>query len=156
MTLLRLYFLRHGFESADSWLAQPLVMVANMFMEILQRGNLTAAEQKEAQSSLVLLVKGMRDQSRNNTISEMVFRVTKARMRAQDQQLLLSEGIIRPSDGEYRTQQMHEVQTRWPAMATKMADEPHTQTLSDLLRTMGRVNIDEQTDSTAQWEGERR
>lgn len=156
MTLLRLYFLRHGFESADSWLAQPLVMVANMFMEILQRGNLTAAEQKEAQSSLVLLVKGMRDQSRNNTISELVFRITKARMRAQDQQLLLSEGIIRPSDGEYRTQQMREVQTQWPAMATKMADEPHTQTLSDLLRTMERVNIDEQTDSTAQWEGEHR
>jgi len=143
VTLLRLYFLRHGFESADSWLAQPLVMVANMYMDMLQDGNLTAAEQIEAQSSLVLLVKGLRDQSRNNTISEVVFRVTKAKMRAQDQQLLWTEGIIRAGDDEYRAQQIHEVQTQWPAMATTMADKPHTQTLSDLVRVLGRVSVDE-------------
>lgn len=149
VTLLRLYFLRHGFESADSWLAQPLVMVANMYIDLLKSGNLTAAEQIEAQSSLVLLVKGLRDQSHNNAIAEVVFRVTKAKMRPQDQQLLLTEGIVRAGEDEYRTQQMHEVQTQWPAMATTMADQPHTQTLSDLVRMLGQVRIDEQTESAA-------
>ncbi|KAH7014130.1 uncharacterized protein B0I36DRAFT_338299 [Microdochium trichocladiopsis] len=144
-TLARLYYLRHGYESADSWVGSPLISLANMYIDMLQAGTLTEPELVlEARSSLILMIKGLRDQSRNNAVCEVLFRMTKAKIRPEDHALLVSEGVVRVDEDEGKVMQMHAVQMQWPAMATTMADKPHSHSLTDLVRGMGQVTIADQ------------
>lgn len=90
-TLLRLYYLRHSFESYD-----PLLMHWLMFLgdTVLQRLDSTSArlmsrsDVESMRSTLILCAKGLYDQGHNYHIAVLVYRLLRDRMKANDLDLL--------------------------------------------------------------------
>ena len=102
-SLLRIYYLRHSFESYDSLL---VVFLAHLSQETLAR--LTRLDRPSTDSSnddvealrstLVLCLKGLHDQGKNFHVSGLVFHILKDRLSAEDQSLV--DQYVMPKDGE--------------------------------------------------------
>jgi hypothetical protein len=94
-SLLRIYYLRHGFEAYDSMLLVHLVHLANVTLTriaLIERSpdmHETSREEIESlRSTLILCLKGLHDQSKNFYLSGVVFDVMKNRLSAENRDLL--------------------------------------------------------------------
>ncbi|KAK3899213.1 hypothetical protein C8A05DRAFT_46654 [Staphylotrichum tortipilum] len=106
-TLMRLYYLRHGFEATDSFLLHFLGLLNYMTMTAIESS--AASEQPSAgkaatsssssstttpsllearRSSLLLLTKGIHDQSRVHFVARAILRMQVCSMRPEDVELL--------------------------------------------------------------------
>jgi hypothetical protein len=90
-SLLRIYYLRHGFEAYDSMLLVHLVHLANVTLTriaMIERSpslRETSGEDIETlRSTLILCLKGLHDQSKNFYLSGVVFDVMKNRLSAEN------------------------------------------------------------------------
>ena len=86
-TVMRLYYLRHGFEATDSFLLH--------FLGLLNYINMTAIETsmgssflEPRRSTLLLLTKGIHDQSRIHFVARAILRLQVSLMRLEDVELL--------------------------------------------------------------------
>jgi hypothetical protein len=90
-SLLRIYYLRHGFETFDALLLTHLVHLSNVVLQrlahITQHG-LSTDEVETLRSTLILCLKGLYDQSRNFRMSGIVFGAMKSQLSAELQNLL--------------------------------------------------------------------
>jgi hypothetical protein len=94
-TLLRIYYLRHGFESYDSMLLVHLVHLGNVALMRLARSEIDPAYTGDAQntieslrSTLVLCLKGLYDQSKNFYLSGVVLGVMKNRLSVENRDIV--------------------------------------------------------------------
>lgn len=94
-TLIRIYYLRHGFESYDSMLLVHLVHLGNVVLTRLavlelHQGNVDDhAESTELlRSTLILCLKGLYDQSKNFYLSGVVLGVMKNRLSVENRNLV--------------------------------------------------------------------
>lgn len=94
-SLLRIYYLRHGFEAYDSMLLVHLVHLANVTLtrlaQIERQPELREPAHEETEtlrSTLILCLKGLHDQSRNFYLSGVVFDVMKNRLSPENQSLV--------------------------------------------------------------------
>jgi hypothetical protein len=90
-SLLRLYYLRHGFETFDALLLTHLVHLSKVVLQRLAhtvRHEFSTDEVETLRSTLILCLKGLYDQSRNFRMSGIVFGAIKSQLGAEDQNLL--------------------------------------------------------------------
>ncbi|KIW00564.1 uncharacterized protein PV09_07918 [Verruconis gallopava] len=90
-TLLRLYYLRHGYEQYDPFAMHFLVLLANSALGAIQstaESSLDLEAEESFRSTLVLCMKGIYDQSKNFYVAEVIYRLLQARLRAQDRSLI--------------------------------------------------------------------
>jgi hypothetical protein len=89
-SLIRIYYLRHGFETFDALLLTHLTHLSNMVLQRLAQhaSSTDTAEIEYLRSTLILCLKGLYDQSRNFRMSGIVFGAMKNRLGAEDQNLL--------------------------------------------------------------------
>ena len=99
-TLIRLYYLRHGFDYADTFLGQPLIQLGFMSLNRVQaltsgsNSNCPAPDPSSSallaatRSTLALAAKGMHDQGRSHFIDQVTLRVLRAKMGPDERQLL--------------------------------------------------------------------
>lgn len=86
-TLIRLYYLRHGFEACDSFLIHFLGTLNHLSMNAIEScGNSVYLESHR--STVVLLTKGIYDQSRSHFVARAVLRLQVSLMRPEDFELL--------------------------------------------------------------------
>ncbi|KAH6619763.1 hypothetical protein B0J18DRAFT_451092 [Chaetomium sp. MPI-SDFR-AT-0129] len=86
-TLLRLYYLRHGYDAHDSLLLHFLGFLNHITMhavETSQGSSFLAARR----STLLLMIKGIHDQSRSSYVARTVLRLQIGQMRPEDVELL--------------------------------------------------------------------
>ncbi|KAK4101616.1 hypothetical protein N658DRAFT_558748 [Parathielavia hyrcaniae] len=82
-TIVRLYYLRHGFEATDSFLLHFLAFLNHMTMNAIETS--TGSSYLEARrSTLLLLTKGMHDQSRACFVARAILRLQVSAMRPED------------------------------------------------------------------------
>ena len=89
-TLVRIYYLRHGFESYDTTLLQFLPMLAFSTLGELRNADskeLDPERRKSLISTLVLCAKGIWEQGRNYYGSEAVFHFLQGSLRPEDSEL---------------------------------------------------------------------
>lgn len=79
-TIIRLYYLRHGFEALDCFMVQYLSMLAFMAYGALQASTQKTTVQA-LQSTIVLATMGLRDQSASFYTGRMVFKAVRGGMR---------------------------------------------------------------------------
>lgn len=86
-TLVRIYYLRHGFEALDCFIVQVLAVLALMTLSRLAQGkhNLPV---EVLQSSLVLAVTGLADQSHSFYTSQMVLGAVRNGMAQRETDLV--------------------------------------------------------------------
>jgi hypothetical protein len=94
-SLLRLYYLRHGFGSYDALLLVHLVHIGNASLtrlEQIEQGSQTHdashATIESLRSTLILCLKGLHDQSKNSYISGVVLGVMKNRLSPENRNLV--------------------------------------------------------------------
>jgi hypothetical protein len=108
-TLIRLYYLRHGFEAADVYLTHYLSALFAIAQEILTCPSSTSSTVDEARATLILSAKGLHDQGRSYYLSETMFNVVESRMSSEDAELMRKFVHVKKGVGEAR--QLHA--SRW-------------------------------------------
>lgn len=106
-TLLRLYYLRHSFDIADSWLMYFLIYLGNKACAQVSQsaaavdaspetdGGQNVAAFNAARSTLVLCAKGLHDVGRSIHIAAIVGRALRGRMRQADVDLLSTHANLK-------------------------------------------------------------
>ncbi|KAK4196408.1 hypothetical protein QBC40DRAFT_234412 [Triangularia verruculosa] len=99
-TLLRLYYLRHGYGCGDQFLVQPLNTLGFWSLATLQ-SMLESDEHdfyndrvKATQSTLLLAAKGLHEQSSSFYLDHVTLQLLRSRMRPVERQLLDSEVLF--------------------------------------------------------------
>lgn len=111
-TLIRLYYLRHGFEALDCFLIHFLGTLSHMTMDAVASST-DCSLLESRRSTLLLLTKGMHDQSRSFFVAKAVFRLQVSLMRPQDVDLLKRFVEIGADELIYGPLE-HVVRSDWP------------------------------------------
>lgn len=86
-TLLRLYYLRHGFEAFDSFLLHYLGFLNHITMSAVDKST-GSSFLESRRSTLLLLTKGIHDQSRIVFVATAILRLQVRLLRPEDVELL--------------------------------------------------------------------
>src|SRR5690242_3019019 len=79
-TLIRIYYLRHGYEAMDLFIAIPLMLTASDCINTINEQT-PASELESLRSTLILVTMGLYTQRRNHYLARALFRVVRGRMR---------------------------------------------------------------------------
>lgn len=139
-TLVRLYYLRHGYEAMDLFIVIPLMLMASDCIESI--GEQTApAELEVLQSTLILMAKGLHDQRRNHYLAEALFRVIRGRMRPAELSLFRSVTSIDAVEEEDPTGLSQAVISQWPVSVVTNKEEVDQYMLSHLVEKYGNLQV---------------
>lgn len=134
-TVVRLYYLRHGFEATDSFLLHFLGFLNHITMNAIET-SAGSSFLEARRSTMLLLTKGIYDQSRVHYVAAAVLRLQIGLMRPEDVDLLKRFVDIEADQLIYGPLKQA-VHTSWPAYAigyeTKAEQLMQGQTLATCL-----------------------
>ncbi|TVY67814.1 Nitrogen assimilation transcription factor nirA [Fusarium oxysporum f. sp. cubense] len=130
-TLLRLYYLRHGFESYDIFIVILLAFIGFMHAKTLDSSKMVDLESRK--STVVLVVKGLGDQSNNCYLARVVFRLLKGSIGSKNDFLLKEVGIVE-EDGEDEKAMEEQVNSSWPVDLEWFDVDPEKNRLDNMIR----------------------
>ncbi|RYP54262.1 hypothetical protein DL768_000836 [Monosporascus sp. mg162] len=133
-TLIRIYYLRHGFESYDPSLFQFLPLLAYSALEDMRRAEGDSRLYESVRSTLVLCARGLRDQGRCYFASEATLRLLLESVGPEDAGLLKEFTEIEQDDGRLR-HMAREIRSEWPIGAFSIPREGNYRTLGNFIRT---------------------
>jgi hypothetical protein len=133
LTLVRLYFLRHGFEAMDLFIVIPLVFIAMRCLETIGQRGLSDEDLEITRSNLILVINGLYFQRRNHYLAETLYSVVRSSMRVEEK-VLLKEALELDEQDEEQTNMMNQVvQSAWPVSIARTRDEMNERILSKLV-----------------------
>ncbi|KAF4430454.1 Nitrogen assimilation transcription factor nirA [Fusarium acutatum] len=130
-TLLRLYYLRHGFESYDIFVISPLAFIGFMLAKTLDSSETAGLESRR--STVVLVAKGLQDQSQNCYLARLVFRILKSSV-GRENQFLIKEVDNEKEDDEAQRVIEEQVKSSWPIDLEWIDVDPEKKRLDNLIR----------------------
>jgi hypothetical protein len=147
-SLLRIYYLRHGFEAYDSMLLVHLVHLANVTLTriaFIERDADTHGTSHEAvetlRSTLILCLKGLHDQSKNYFISGVVFDVMKNRLSAKNRNLVGKFVTLQDPDTDQRDRhQSQRIISDYVIPFVNLNEDPEAGRLVNMVQEFGRVS----------------
>lgn len=138
-TLMRLYYLRHGFETADVLLTHYLSALSTRCVNALKTltlssttSSLTAAD--DARATLILSAKGLRDQGRSYPLSETLYHVVEKRMSSEDVELMEKFVQVRKEDSEARKLRANHLQSQLPMNVVNITEDVEINRFSNLIK----------------------
>lgn len=142
-TLLRLYYVRHGYEAMDLFIVIPLVLAAYDCLDAITAD--TPPEQLEAlRSTLILAAKGLHAQRRNHFLADALFRVVRGRMRPAEVSLLKGIVTLRAEEEvDARPDVARTVRSHWPVTVVRDKREVGEYVLDRLVESYAHLNVDE-------------
>ncbi|CAI6315083.1 unnamed protein product [Periconia digitata] len=145
--LVRLYHLRHGFEDPHVYLTSPLVKLG--FMSLHSINDQTPPEILHyTRSSLLLALKGLREQGRNYYITRTVYHIIKNQLRSEEARLL--RGTEDPESELDKSPELEsEIQSAWTPTVVDISDGASEDELSKLAKRFLKLDSGEQSDSEA-------
>ncbi|KAI8959471.1 hypothetical protein F5Y11DRAFT_301730 [Daldinia sp. FL1419] len=132
-TLMRVYYLRHGFESLDLTLVQLLPLLGFSVLRDSSSVEKGSIAHEAMRSTLLLCAKGLWEQGQNYYVAEVVFRLFRQCLTADDAQLFREIMEIEESDGR-PSHMATEIRSRWPIGIFSMADENADRTLDNFIQ----------------------
>lgn len=133
-TILRLYYLRHGFEQYDAMLLQFLLTAAFSTMRKLKEERPDPDVRQQLLSTLILCAKGLWEQGRNCYASEASFHYLKDSLTAEDAALVVREVPDFKEDKSRKAIMLREIRSQWPLGVSHADMKPVDQCLSTYLR----------------------
>ncbi|KAK5658741.1 hypothetical protein OQA88_1550 [Cercophora sp. LCS_1] len=131
-TVVRLYYLRHGFDAFDSFLVNFFGHLGHMALDVIESSP-AHQDSEHSKSTILLAAKGLYDQSSSHYVAKVVLRLQLSLMRDDHIQLLRRYAKIEVDD-EVSGPLKQPVQSDWPAYA-RAYDEDH-QSLSNMLQAL--------------------
>ncbi|KAF4340441.1 nitrate assimilation regulatory nirA [Fusarium beomiforme] len=140
-TIMRLYYLRHGFESADAYMAHDLAVLGFMALGKLKDGG--RVQNEDLRSTLLLAAKGLGDQGRNYYFPFTLFHVIQGEMSEEDKALLHQFMTSLKEDVISRQVRAKHVQAQYPCDIIKITDYPESKRLGNLIKQYVNLAISE-------------
>jgi hypothetical protein len=141
-TLVRLYYLRHGFEAMDLFIVIPLMMMGYDCVDAIKED--TPEEEIELlRSTLILIAQGLYNQRRNHYLAQALFRVIRGKMRPQEISLLKSSMALDKYEANPEPDMAVAVRSHWPVSVVKKQEDIESHILTNLVESFGRVNVEE-------------
>lgn len=139
-TLLRAYYLRHGFEWLDTYLLSLMLDVAFIAIEEMKVQG-SDADLSALRSTIILLAKGIYEQGQNLFLGKLVFNVVRGKMRSEDLDTLGQLARIEKI-GEKEAIGLQQAQMEWPVQITSMADDPGSKKIGDLSKQLMETSLE--------------
>jgi hypothetical protein len=137
-TIMRLYYLHHGFESSDTYMAHDLDVLAYMANAQLKSTSSSNDHLMEglddARSTLILAAKGLNDQGRSYYLPYTLFRVLLEEMDPEDVNVMKTFINLRKEDNESNKLRANQVHAQYPVNIVRMVDNPESRRLSNLMK----------------------
>lgn len=144
--LIRLYYLRHGFEVGDKFFPSILSQLALRSLNALRERE-SPDDAEDVKSTLVLAVKGLRDQGESFYLCQVLLRLLKSKMGSGELRLL-SQVAELDDAADWQERQMKEVRGRWPPFIG-VVDDPEAFRLSNLVKEYMDSHSDEESTYTS-------
>lgn len=142
-TVMRLYYLRHGFDAPNSFLVNFMGHLGQMAIDKIEAASpsSTMTELNHYKSTILLVAKGLYEQGSSHYVAMVVFRLQLKLMRQEEVEMLRRLVRIEMQeeldvDGRLK----HPVQSDWPAYG-RAYNEEHL-SLSDKLEALS-LGVDE-------------
>ncbi|PVH97901.1 hypothetical protein DM02DRAFT_630684 [Periconia macrospinosa] len=143
-TLVRLYYLRHGFEATDLYLVIPLIIEASQCMDAIENvdEHMPAHKLEALRSTLILVAKGLHSQRRNLYLAEALFRVVRGRMRPAE--VALFRGLLNVDEriADEKPDMAQEIRSHWPVSIVKKKEDINVLMLNNLLENYAGLNLE--------------
>ncbi|KAL7624724.1 hypothetical protein AAE478_006295 [Parahypoxylon ruwenzoriense] len=136
-TLMRVYYLRHGFESMDTTLGHFLHLLAFSALRDISSVEIGSTTHEAMRSTLVLCAKGLWDQGHNYYISKAIFHLFRQSMDINDVQLLRGITEVEESDITSMERMTWEIRSRWPIGIFSLAYDNGDRTLNHFVHWLG-------------------
>ncbi|KAI8663033.1 hypothetical protein LRP88_07241 [Fusarium phalaenopsidis] len=143
LTLIRIYYLRHGFNETDVFICQPLALVAFMCLDTIDKQT-NDFDLEATRSTLFLAAKGLRDQARSHYVAESLFQVVKGRMRPEELNLMRGIASIEDVHDTGTRGPMQAVHSVWPVDIMSKSDDIEANSLSNLVEQFAMASPDTQ------------
>lgn len=131
-TLVRLYYLRHGFEAMDLFLVVPLMYIGFECHEAIN-DTTPPHELESLRSTLVLVAHGLYSQRRNHYLAQALYLVIRDRMRPQERTLLRGCANIDDKDEDDVQELTQAVRSNWPVSVVTRQKDPESHVLANLV-----------------------
>ncbi|KAI9150215.1 Nitrogen assimilation transcription factor nirA [Paramyrothecium foliicola] len=147
--LVRLYYLRHGFEQWDSLLVQWLTVQGFNSIKDLYKPDLyrDPGQRNAVLSTVLLCLKGLREQGLNIYIAEAVFTVMRANMSPADARPLL-QIFDSELEEERKALVAGQIRSSWPININSVTDDPEKQRFDRLIEASAELNLQEDSSSS--------
>ncbi|KAI1071540.1 hypothetical protein LB507_005250, partial [Fusarium sp. FIESC RH6] len=143
-TLVRLYFLRHGFESMDLFIVIPLMIIGSDSLGAIN-DDTSPSEIEALRAVLILVAQGLYHQRRNHYLAQALFRVIRGSMRPQEIGLLKSSMALEAGDIDQEPELAVAVRSQWPVSVVKRKEDLKFCVLTNLVESFGYMNVEEET-----------
>ncbi|KAF7532797.1 hypothetical protein G7054_g7627 [Neopestalotiopsis clavispora] len=145
-TVLRIYYMRHSFESFDSALAYFLPFMFNMALKNLAQNldtPVTASDTEEAhRSTLVLSAKGLQSHGRIHVLSRLIYQGLRGIMRPQDLDILHAYRMIDDKD-EVDLEAASMAQAEFPVPHLHIGGNPDATRVKHLIQLYQQLDYDQ-------------
>ncbi|KAM0241552.1 hypothetical protein ACHAP5_007508 [Fusarium lateritium] len=138
-TLLRLYYLRHGYESYDVFMVHLLSFIGFIYIKAMKGAETTEVESRR--SAVVLAAQGLRDQSRSSYLARLVFRVMKGNMGVEGGRLLKEIEDLQEEGEEEEMLSAEQIQSSWAIDIEWIDIEPENQRLGNLVKKTNELHV---------------
>jgi hypothetical protein len=139
LTLVRLYYLRHGFEAMDLFICIPLIFAAYKCTDAIN-DQTPASELETLRSTLILATKGLENQRRNYYLAEALYRVVRGRMRPQESALLKQFADLEEDEDEEKQALKQAVRSHWPVSVVKKKEDLESHILANLVENYAHLS----------------
>lgn len=141
-TLVRLYYIRHGYDAMDLFIVIPLVLIASECVEDVT-DQMPTAQLEVLRSTLILAATGLYSQRRNHYLAEALFRVIYARMRRPEIALLKDSMKMDETEWNERQGMAQAVRSQWPVSVVRKKEDLDSHILENLVENYVHLNVSE-------------
>ncbi|KAK5658865.1 hypothetical protein OQA88_1679 [Cercophora sp. LCS_1] len=130
-TLFRLYYHCHDCEAYDAFIKLWCITLGNHTIGMLEE-DMAPHDREVLRSTLLLCVKGLYDQGRNNYVEHITYLALRDRMNPEDKDLLMTDLPDEETKDQESIKQYN--QSRWPIPIIKINEDPTAVTLVNLVK----------------------
>lgn len=138
-TLLRLYYVRHGFDSYDIFMIQYLSFLG--FIHLNDLDSTEPSEYEERLSTIVLTAMGLRQQSQNCYLAKVVYRILKSKIEMRTRGLIINIKGLEDDTEDQKILMSEHLHSAWPVDIVSLIDDPEARRLDNLVRTAGSIYL---------------
>jgi hypothetical protein len=146
-TLIRLYYLRHGFDAMNLFIVIPLMLTAYHCVDAID-DETPANELESLRATLILVAQGLYSQRQNHYLAEALYRVIRGRMRPREVALLKSTMDLDEHESDEHREMAQAVRSSWPVSVVKKEDELNSYILTNLVENYATLNVGEGSSAT--------
>jgi hypothetical protein len=156
-TIMRLYYLHHGYEIPDGHMAHNLMVLAykslsqrSISSEQPESASVGRSSEAEARGTLILAQKGLHDQGKNYFLPWALFQIVEQEMYPEDRVALYSSVAIHKEQSEALQLRERCISSQYPVGQGRL-DEPHEgRQLSQLAKNFTELAVSKQQSASSQ------